>query len=33
MVWRMLKAAALLGGGYVAFMCGIFEISRAYDEI
>lgn len=29
---RILKAVALIGGGYVAMMCGIIEITRAYEE-
>lgn len=29
---RLLKAAALLGGGYLAFFMGIFEISKFAEE-
>ena len=29
---NILKAIVLIGGGYVAMMCGIFEISKAYEE-
>lgn len=28
----ILKAIALIGGGYVAMMCGIFENTRVYEE-
>lgn len=29
---RLLKAAALLGGGYLAFFMGILEVSKFVDE-
>lgn len=28
----IMKAVALIGGGYVAMVCGIYEITKIYEE-